>query len=99
LSIESQAAEAMSRNAERRVVVFPLWRRAETVRRVAMNLAVLSGSEEADDYRYEVADRFFAELSALGVEEFEQDELVGAFFHQVDLALEVLFDDVSEGAL
>jgi hypothetical protein len=35
----------------------------------------------------------------MGVGEFEQDELVGAFFHQVDLALEVLYDDVSEGAL
>lgn len=95
LSIES-AAEANSNEGKSRVIVFPLWRRAETVRRVAMNLAVLNGSEEADDYRYEIADRFFAELSGMGVEEFEQDELVGAFFHQVDLTLEVLYDDVSE---
>ncbi|MDN2580844.1 DUF6074 family protein [Aquibium sp. ELW1220] len=99
MSTESAAAEIRSDESRSRVVVFPLWRRADAVRRVAMNLAVIAGTEEADDYRYEVADRFFAELTAMGVAEFEQDELVGAFFHQVDLALEVLYDDVSEGAL
>ena len=99
MSIESHAPEADFDQSKSRVVVFPLWRRADAVRRVAMNLAVLAGTEEADDYRYQVADQFFAELSGMGVAEVEQDELVGAFFHQVDLALEVLYDDVSEGAL
>jgi len=99
LSIESHASEAASDHTNNSVVVFPLWRRAALVRRVAMNLAVLAETEEADDYRYEVADQFFAELSGMGVVEVDQDELVGAFFHQVDLVLEVLFDDVSENAL
>jgi hypothetical protein len=99
LSIELQAADARSATVENRVVVFPLWRRVDEVRRVAMNLAVVAGTEEADDYRFEVADRLFSELAAIGVPELDQDELVGAFFHQVDLALEVLYDDVSETAL
>ena len=99
MSIESPVAETESTKAKCRVIVFPLWRRVGSVRQVAMNLAVLTGTEEADDYRYEVADRFFAELSAMGVAEVEQDELVGAFFHQVELTLEVLYDDVSESAL
>jgi hypothetical protein len=99
LSIELQAADAGSATVENRVVVFPLWRRVDEVRRVAMNLAVVAGTEDADDYRFEVANRLFAELAALGVAELDQDELVGAFFHQVDLALEVLYDDVSETAL
>jgi hypothetical protein len=99
LSIESQASEAGIEQSNHSVVVFPLWRRTALVRRVAMNLAVLAETEEADDYRYEVAEQLFTELSGMGVLEIEQDELVGAFFHQVELALEVLFDDVSENAL
>ena len=99
MSIQFPAAEAMSTPAQCRIVVFPLWRRADVVRSVAMKLAPIAGTEAADDYRYEMADRLFAELSAMGVAETEQDELVGAFFHQVDLTLEVLYDDVSENAL
>ena len=99
MSIESQASEAGIEQSNHSVVVFPLWRRTALVRRVAMNLAVLAETEEADDYRYEVAEQLFTELSGMGVLEIEQDELVGAFFHQVELALEVLFDDVSENAL
>ncbi|RST87151.1 hypothetical protein EJC49_06815 [Aquibium carbonis] len=99
MSIESQVSEAEVDQSRHSVVVFPLWRRTALVRRVAMNLAVLADSEEADDYRYQVAEQLFTELCGVGVLEVDQDELVGAFFHQVELALEVLFDDVSENAL
>lgn len=99
MSNELRAAETASASEPSSVVVFPLWRRADEVRRVAMNLAVIAGTEEADDYRFEIADRFFRELAMLDVPEFDQDELVGAFFHQVDLALEVLYDDASESVI
>lgn len=78
------------------VKVFPLWRRTAQVRRAATTLAVIADTDDADDFRHTLAQQFFAELAPIGLSEYEQDELVGAFFHQVELELEVMFIEASE---
>ncbi len=78
------------------VTVFPLWRRTADVRRAATTLAVIAETDEADEFRHTLAQQFFTELAAIGLSEHEQDELVGAFFHQVELELEVMFLEASE---
>ncbi|PSM16752.1 MULTISPECIES: DUF6074 family protein [Nitratireductor] len=76
-----------------RVVAFPLWRRADAVARAARALAALGDLDARDDYRHRLAARFFAELDALGLSEADQDEEVGAFFYEVEFALEDLFGE------
>ncbi|MEX0404254.1 DUF6074 family protein [Aquibium sp. LZ166] len=94
MSVEPNVAE--TETVECRINIFPLWRRTAEVRRAAMTLAVIADTDEADDYRHALARRFFAELAGFGLGEDEQDELVGAFFHQVELELEVMFFEASE---
>ncbi|MVA98412.1 hypothetical protein GN330_14275 [Nitratireductor sp. CAU 1489] len=76
-----------------RVFAFPLWRRADEVGRAARALAALGDLDARDAYRHRLAARFFAEFDRLGLPEAEQDEEVGAFFYEVEFALEDLFGD------
>ncbi|MEO9611923.1 MAG: DUF6074 family protein [Nitratireductor sp.] len=76
-----------------RVVAFPLWRRAGEVARAARALAALGDLDARDEYRHQLAARFFAEFERLGLAEAEQDEEVGAFFYEVEMALEDLFGE------
>ncbi|MEQ8297816.1 MAG: DUF6074 family protein [Nitratireductor sp.] len=76
-----------------RVVAFPLWRRADEVARAARALAALGDLDARDTYRHRLAARFFAELDTFGLSEVDQDEEVGAFFYEVELALEDLFGE------
>lgn len=76
-----------------RVVAFPLWRRAGEVDAAARVLAGISNVDARDEFRHGLAARFFSELEKLGLCESEQDEEVGAFFYEVELALQDLFED------
>ncbi|APH73566.1 DUF6074 family protein [Aquibium oceanicum] len=94
MSVELNVVE--TETVECRINVFPLWRRTAEVRRAATTLAVIADTDDADDFRHALARQYFAELADFGLSEDEQDELVGAFFHQVELELEVMFLEASE---
>lgn len=75
------------------MVAFPLDRRVGEIRRAARTLATVTCVDLADAYRHDVAERFFAELAAVGLPEERQDEMVGAFFAAVDAMIEDEADD------
>lgn len=58
-------------------------RRVARIRAVASFLHRAPSAEVADRCAGDVADQLFVELGALGLGEAEQDEAVGAFFHEV----------------
>lgn len=66
------------------VVCFPLGRRIGRIRSVAGLLLAAPDLETSDVCRHQIAQDLFVELAGIGMDESEQDEAVGAFFHAVE---------------
>jgi hypothetical protein len=75
---------------ESEVIVFPLQRQRRQIEDLARRLARKRSQQAADRECAAVADAMFARLAALGLSEAEQDEAVGAFFHEVDCEVDRL---------
>jgi hypothetical protein len=89
-SFMSQGQSSVALEMECSVLVFPPERQASRVREVAGRLMRKRSQKAADAECSRVADEMFARLAALGLGEAEQDEAVGAFFHEVDCEMDRL---------
>lgn len=79
------------------VVLFPPSRQSREIDDLARRLARKRTQAAADRECARVADAMFARLAALGLSEHEQDEAVGAFFHEVDGEVERLLLEKAPG--
>lgn len=75
--------------AERRAMIlaFPPSRRVSLVRGTARVLATRRTAADADRHRFKVSEALFSELARLGLDEYAQDEAVGAFFDAVEMEM------------
>lgn len=80
------------------VIAFPPSRRTAKVRRTARAIFAQPSVDRGDRIRHYVAAALFLELERLGLDDTAQEESVGAFFHEVELELYLLEDEV-EAAL
>jgi hypothetical protein len=72
------------------VIAFPPPRQRREIEALARRLSRKRSQAAADRECSMVADAMFARLAALGLSEAEQDEAVGAFFHEVDCEVDRL---------
>ena len=79
------------------VVLFPPARQSREIEDLARRLVRKRSQDAADRECARVSDAMFARLAALGLSECEQDEAVGAFFHEVDCEVERLLEEKTPG--
>lgn len=79
------------------VVLFPPARQSREIEDLARRLVRKRSQAAADRECARVSDAMFARLATLGLSECEQDEAVGAFFHEVDCEVERLLAEKTPG--
>lgn len=82
---------------EHNVIAFPPHRERRQIEDLARRLSRKRSQAAADRECGMVADAMFARLAAFGLNEAEQDEAVGAFFHEVDSEVDRLLEAKAPG--